>query len=239
VIPELGPSLGLLAAPPDAQGAGVAARIVPLDALRLELVTGLFDRASAARGFVSVADREQAVQALGRAQWIELWDTAVTGAARSLVAGVNVRLAGAAAEARVSRRRRRRLALGEDDERSLTVRLGSAGGAFVAALDRLEGVALAAARDPAAEPAWRDALLGAARRLESAWAALEAGVLEEERYWLGEVERVRAWRRPRWPLWLITALLLALAAWIGLVLGAWLPVPAPLEGLAEWWWARS
>jgi hypothetical protein len=49
---------------------------------------------------------------------------------------------------------------------------------------------------------------------------------------------VRSWRRPTWPLWLVTALVLAAAIWLGLVLGGYIPVPDPLRGLAEWWWAR-
>ena len=52
------------------------------------------------------------------------------------------------------------------------------------------------------------------------------------------MERVRRWRRPRWPLWLITVVVVGAAAYVGLVLGGYLPVPAALDGLAQWWWAR-
>jgi hypothetical protein len=43
---------------------------------------------------------------------------------------------------------------------------------------------------------------------------------------------------PRWPLWLITALLLAGATYLGLVLGGYVRVPPPLERFAELWWSR-
>ena len=49
---------------------------------------------------------------------------------------------------------------------------------------------------------------------------------------------MRAWRRPTWPLWLLTAVVAGAATYLGLVLGGYLPVPPPLEGLAAFWWAR-
>ena len=49
---------------------------------------------------------------------------------------------------------------------------------------------------------------------------------------------VHAWRLPRWPLWLLTVLVLGAAIYLGLVLGGYVPVPPMLEGLAEFWWSR-
>ena len=66
----------------------------------------------------------------------------------------------------------------------------------------------------------------------------ETGVAGELERWEGEVERVRAWRRPRWPLWTITLAALALATYLGLLLGGYLRVPDPLRPMVEWWWAR-
>ena len=40
-----------------------------------------------------------------------------------------------------------------------------------------------------------------------------------------------------WPLWLVTVLVVAAAAYVGLVLGGYLRVPPALEGLADWWWS--
>jgi hypothetical protein len=50
--------------------------------------------------------------------------------------------------------------------------------------------------------------------------------------------RVRAWRRPVWPLWILTALVLGAAGYLGLLVGGYLRVPDALAGFTEWWWAR-
>ena len=52
------------------------------------------------------------------------------------------------------------------------------------------------------------------------------------------MRRVHAWRLPRWPLWLITALVLGAAIYLGLVLGGYMPVPPMLVGFADFWWSR-
>jgi hypothetical protein len=67
---------------------------------------------------------------------------------------------------------------------------------------------------------------------------LAAASREQER-WTGEVESIRAWHRPLWPLWLITLLLLAIATYLGLILGGYVVVPPPLRSFAEFWWSRS
>ena len=60
----------------------------------------------------------------------------------------------------------------------------------------------------------------------------------EQRRWQSDVERIHRWHLPRWPLWLLTALVLAGALYLGLVLGGYVPVPAPLAGFAEFWWSN-
>ena len=77
-----------------------------------------------------------------------------------------------------------------------------------------------------------------ARRLEAAWLALEEALGREWRDWAVEVEEVRAWRRPLWPLVAIGSALFLIAGYLGLVLGGYLPVPGPLRGIAEAIWAR-
>ena len=238
LVPELGPSLGRLVLPPDE---APRADRVTLDDLRLELVTRLFDLGAAARDFATAGDRQGAVHSLGRSGWLALWEGTVSAAARRIAEAANAHLASAAAEARYPAKRRGRLFLGEDEIGALAARLGSAGGRFVAALDALEAAAPLAARGgagAAGERVWRDAVLAAARRLETAWLALEATARDEERHWLGEAARVRAWRRPTWPLWLVTALVLALAAYLGLAIGGWLPAVGPVAELGAWWWER-
>jgi ferric-dicitrate binding protein FerR (iron transport regulator) len=102
----------------------------------------------------------------------------------------------------------------------------------------MELTARRAARDPRAVEAWRTAIAAVARRVDSAWAALEQGAAREEAAWREDVEQVRGWRRPRWPLWLLTVATIAAALWLGLVLGGFLDVPGLLRPLAEWWWSR-
>lgn len=234
-IPELGPAFGRLCDPPRARPAGALA----LDDLRFQLVTGIFDLAGAARAFAAAGDRQGAVASLGRIGWLDRWETAVDAAADRIVARVNGALESAAAESRLPPRRLRRALLTDADRRTIAVRLGSAGGGFVAALDALEQkVPRAAGTSAAGWDEWRDALLAAARRLESAWSALEAAAADEIEYWDRQVAAVRGWRRPTWPVWLLTAAVLALATYLGLVLGGYLPVPPALRGLADYWWGR-
>lgn len=232
LVPELGPSLGRLVVSP-AEGAEgpLGAR---LDDIRLRLVTGVFDLAGAARSFAATGDPGSAVSSLGRPGLLALYERAVETAAERLAATVNAQLQSAAAESRFPASRLRRLLLTSDDARAIAARLGSGGAGFVAALDTLEQVG----RARPAPGAWQEALLAAARRLESAWLALEASAEEEQHRWRAEVMRVRAWRRPAWPLWLITLLVLALAGYLGLVLGGYVPAPEPLAGFAAWWWVR-
>ncbi len=239
-VPELGPSLGRLGDPPPEAGAApLGAR---LDDIRLRLVTGVFELAGAGRAFAAAGDPDGAVASLNRVAWLALWENAVAASAQRVTATVNAAFEEAAAESRFPRRRLRTALLAPDDTRAIAARLGGGGGPLVAALDELEQAARGAtahrARERPAGAQWRTALTAAARRLEAAWLALEQAAAAEQRRWQVEVERVRAWRLPRWPLWLLTAIVLAGATYLGLVLGGYVPVPPPLEGFAELWWSR-
>lgn len=235
-VPELGPSLGRLTDPPAAGGTGLLG--APLDDIRLRLVTDVFELAGAGRAFAAAGDPTGAVTSLGRVAWLGLWEKAVGAAAERIAATVNVRLDEAAAESRFPPRRLRTLRLGPDDTRAIAARLGSGGAAFVAALDaleqttRLEGGGM----EERGLGEWRSALTAAARRLESAWMALEQAAAVEQRRWQSEIQRVRTWHRPLWPLWLVTLLALGLTGYLGLVVGGYLPVPSGLEGFAAFWW---
>lgn len=232
VVPELGPSLGRLVLSPTEGAEGpLGAR---LDDIRLRLVSGVFELAGAARGFAATGDPEGAVGSLNRVALLGLYEKAVGTAAERIAATVNAQLQSAADESRYPRARLRRHLLTADDTRAIAARLGSGGAGFVAALDAMEQVA----RTRPAPRDWQDALLAAARRLESAWLALEETAEGEQRRWRAEVTQVRSWRRPVWPLWLITALVLGAAVYLGLLLGGFLPVPARLAGFTSWWWTR-
>jgi hypothetical protein len=239
VVPELGPSLGRLVDPPASPRGALR---VSLDDIRLDLVTGVFDLAGAGRSFAAAGDHDGAVASLGRVAWLGLWEQAVAATASRIAAEANAGLRLAAAESRLPERRLHPLALTGEDTRAIGARLGSGGAPFVAALDALEQTVHATGstrgRGPAGVQAWQTALGTVARRLESAWLALDAAARVEQERWASEIARVRAWHRPLWPVWLVTALVLAAATYLGLVLGGYLPVPAPLAGLAAFWWAR-
>jgi hypothetical protein len=239
-VPELGPSLGRLGEPPPEARAGpLGAR---LDDIRLRLVTGVFELAGAGRAFAAAGDPEGAMASLNRVAWLALWEKAVAAAAERVAATVNARLEEAAAESRFPRRRLRAALLTPDDTRAIAARLGGGGGPFVVALDQLEqaghGATTHRGRQGPAGAEWRSALTAAARRLEAAWLALEQCAAAEQRGSQVDVEQVRAWHLQRWPLWLLTAIVLAGATYLGLVLGGYLPVPPPLAGFAEFWWSR-
>ncbi|HEU5170365.1 MAG TPA: hypothetical protein VFU46_07500 [Gemmatimonadales bacterium] len=237
-VPELGPALGRLTLPADPGGTGW----VPLDDIRLELVTAVFELAAAARAF-DTDDAAAAVSALNRAAWLGAWEHAVATAAARIGELVTARLLAAAVESRLPRRRRDGLPLTAEDRRAIAARLGHGSLPFLRSLDALERLVPAASasgrRGEEALAEWPEALLSVARRLESAWLALEHAAAGELEIWTPAIEQVRSWRRPAWPLWTITAAALLLATYVGLVLGGYLPAVGPLEPLARALWQRS
>jgi hypothetical protein len=239
-VPELGPSLGRLTDPAQPAAGPLGVR---LDDIRLKLVTGVFELAGAGRSFAAAGDPVGAAASLNRVAWLTLWEQAIATGAERITATVNARLEEAAAESRYPRRKLREVLLAPADARAIAARLGGGGAPFVAALDELEQAArrvpAQGGRDRAAAAAWRAALTATARRLEAAWLALEAAAAREQLRWQEDVQRVHAWRLPRWPVWLITALVLGAAVYLGLVLGGYVPVPPMLEGFARYWWDRQ
>ena len=238
VVPELGPSLGQLVAP---TGVARGALRLAFDDIRTDLVTGVFDLAGAGRSFGAAGDRDGAVASLGRVAWLGLWERAVAAAAARVAAEANTGLQLAAEESRYPPRRLARLLLTDEDTRAVAARLGSGGGPFVAALDAMEQTANVTAgargKDLAGARSWQAAVAAAARRLEAAWLALEAASRAEQDRWAAEIAQVRDWRRPGWPVWTMTAVLLGIAVYLGLVLGGYVPVPPPLRGLATVVWS--
>ncbi len=241
VVPELGPSLGRLVDPPLLRSDRGSLDLI-LDDIRLDLVTGIFELAGAARSFAASGDRQGAISSLSRVAWLGLWERAVAASAERLSEVVNARLREAAIESRLPPAKVERFLLKAEDVRAIASRLGSGGAGFVSALDTLEqtshGAAASGSRGRAGQEDWQRALAATARRLESAWMALAAGARAEQDRWKAEIEGVRAWRRPTLILWLITAAFLAVATYLGLVLGGYLPVPPPLRRLAELWWTH-
>ncbi len=201
----------------------------------------MLDLAGAARGF-SGDDHAAIVGSLHARSWRQLWEKSLASASRRTADVINAGFASAAAESRFPKRRLARLQVSAAELDAMTARFGAGAIPFEAALTRLEELAGAAGssgpRSEAAFGRWSDGLAAAARQLESAWMALEEAVDREGARWQGEIEKVRRWTRPRWPLWVISGVLLAVAAWLGLVLGGFLTVPAWLLPFAEFWWTR-
>jgi hypothetical protein len=213
---------------------------VPLDDLRLALVTTVFEHAAAAREFGD--DAAAAASALNRATWLGAWENVVAAVAARLSEQVEHELQAAAAESRLPSRLRADLTLTENDRRAIAGRLGAGSLPFLRSLDALErtvpAVSASTSRGAAAVDEWREALLGVARRLESAWLALEEAALRERAVWAPAVEKARAWRRSTWPLWVATAIVMLVAGYVGLVFGGYLPASGPVGELARAWWYR-
>lgn len=212
----------------------------PLDSIRLELATAIFDHAADARSWSSAGDRQAAVDELGRAGWLAAWEAAVRGAADVAARVIDARIEEAGKESRIPRRKLRQLFLSELEKRALAARLGRGGFALaeaMAPIDR-EGHRMreAGVLNREAGDRWRDALTGAARSLEAAWLTLEEAANEEWYRWSPLVESVRAWHRPRWILWTISIIVIAALVYVGLVVGGYLAGPEFLEAFADWWW---
>jgi len=238
-IPELGPWLGRIPLP--AGGSSAPPTRFPLDSIRLELATAIFELAADARSWSSAGDRQAAVDELGRSGWLAAWESAVRSAAELVSRLIDARIQEAGTESRMPRRKLRRLALSDGERRAIAARLGRGGFAFAEALapvDR-EGGRLreAGVLDRAAFERWNEALTGAARHLEAAWLSLEEATNEEWERWTPLVESIRAWHRPRWILWIISAVVVVTLVYIGLVVGGYLQGPKFLEGFADWWWS--
>lgn len=234
-LPELGPWLGRLAAPPAPQPSGV----VPLDDIRLTLATATLDLAGAARDFAN-GDRAAAVSALRARDWRGAWDRAITEAAARVKSVIDERLARAAAESRYPARKLARAQVSDEERAAIAARLGAGAIPFENAITRLDELAGPASRGgPDGESgfsAWWEGVTDAARRLDTAWSALADAANVEVARWDAEAGRILRWRRPRWPLWILSLAIVAVATWLGLVLGGYLAVPGWLQPFAEWWW---
>lgn len=228
-VPELGPSLGRLIVP-----RRVAEPWVPLDDVREALATSVMECAGAARREASNGAQARALVALDRDAWTRAWEEAIHRAADRIVAVLDRTLETEAQRVRMPRRRQRELAVSPVERRAIAARLASGGDTLDAALDQVAYATEVLARnwpgDAAARDEWRAAQQAAARRLEAAWLALEAQVERERARWTGELDAVKAWRPSLVPVIVIWAPLAALAIWLGLVLGGYLPAP---QWLAE------
>lgn len=229
-IPELSPSMGKLTS-----GTSAQRHWLPLDEIRIRLVTRLFESAGEARRLVSNDERAAALAALGSAAWQEAWDEAVTSTADVLLRRVTEHLEAEALAVKMGRRHRARLRIDDAEQRAVMVRLGAAGANLIQALDILElrakGALGATALERDEVEAWQQQLKCTARQLEAAWISLEHALLDEEQRWRAVADAVARWRKPLWPVILAGGTALFVALWLGLVFGGYLAAPAWLETL--------
>ena len=231
-IAELGPSLGkLVAGTPGDRGP------VPLSAVRIQLVSRLFEHAGEARRLAGSDDRAGALRALNRAAWLSAWEEAVAAATDRFLGRVDHQLDAEARAVRMPASLRSRLTPTDRDRRQLIARLGSSGAGLVAALDEVERTSTvllsATTADQGALSAWQEAQLTAARRVEAAWLGLEETVTEELARAGRAADAVSRWRRPVWPVLAAGGVLFIVALWLGAIFGGYRPAPAWLT----WLWA--
>jgi len=224
-IPELGPLLGRLIAPPGDYPPPRAG----LEEVRLEFLSILFERAGAARGLLAAGDPSQARVALGSRTWIEVWERAVAGAEAVLAEEANRLLKAAAAVSRFPPKRLATLLPGPDNRRLQAARLSAAGIPLEEAAARLDRTT----------DAWEESVRLVAGELEAAWDSLLAISSQELAKWERRAAEVREWRRPWLPLVLIGVVLLGIGTWVGLMLGGYLPVPGWFLPVANWFWGLS
>jgi len=222
-LPEIGSSLGKLAVPGRDDPA-------ELDDIREGLLQRVLQLADEARRAAARGDGDGMLIALGRSAWLEAWEWAVRASADRVARAADERLLQAAWQVRLPGRRRRRLPLTPAERRTLAARLGSEGGAFVESLDRLE---LAASRlrqsgssDSRGAVAWRDAVLGTVRRLETAWVSLLDAARRERLEWRREADSLLGWRPSLWPVFAVALPIALILVWLGLVAGSYLSRPA-------------
>lgn len=232
-VPELGPSLGKLIS-----GTPSDAGEFPLAAVRLQLVSRVFEQAGEARRLATDDQWAAGLEALGRAAWLGAWEEAVAATTDRFLGRVDRQLDAEARAVHMPARLRARLRPTDHDRRQLIARLGSTGAGLVHALDEVErtGQVLrgAVVLDQGGVTEWQEATLTAARRLEAAWLALEetlAGEVARARHVAAAVSR---WRPSWWPVVLVGGAALALALWLGAILGGYLDAP----GWFAWLWRQ-
>ena len=235
-VPELGGALGRVAGTkPSREG-------LALDGIRIALATDLFVAGGEARELAARGDVSSAVEALNQTVWISIWERAVSAAGQEIFERVLAEFHDAAVESRMPRAYLTRWTPTEPERRAIKAHLGKGTRRLELALEEMTVMASPmrddGPGDSAAQAEWSKAVDLCARRVEAAWIELLEAADKERHRWAVEVDRVRRWRRPRWPMWLLTGALAATAVYLGLVFGGFVEPPAFLRPWAEFWWER-
>ena len=223
-LPELGPYLGHLVDPPGQfEPAGIG-----LDEVRLAVVTDLFERAQAARGFLLTGDTGGALAALGRSAWLELWRGAIDRVTDRTMVAVETRLRRAAKASAMPGRRLARILPNAEDRLVLHAQLDAAGIPLEDLTDRLAH---------ARPEAWVEIVRQAAGALQTAWESVERVVSQSLMDWEPAIRVAESWRPTPLVRWVPAVLLAGLAGWLGLGIGGYLPLPGFLAPLTAWFWS--
>ncbi len=234
-VPELGGPLGRVASTR-------AGRVSdpPLDSIRLALATDLFEVVGQARGRVAAGEIEEAVRAVGGSVWTSAWERAVLAASAALIDRLVQQFHDAARISKMPAPLLRRCLPTEAEHIAIAAHLGKGTGRLEQVLENLDLAAAALLERPdpggALRDQWYAALDLSARRMEAAWIDLEEAVVREQQRWAVEINNVRRWRRPHWPMWVATAALVSAAVYLGLVFGGFTEPPTVLHPLAEFFW---
>jgi hypothetical protein len=231
-VPELAPALGRLIVP-----RRLVEPWVPLDDLREALATRVLECAGAARRDAADEAPARALTQLTHDAWSGAWNEAVRRTADRVAGALDAEIALAVRRVRMPRRRHRSLALAAAERRAIAARFASGADGFEEALlavaQATNTLHLTWPADPGAHADWQVAQQLAARRLEAAWLALETQVDAERKRWAPELAAIGAWRPSLWPVFGVWMPCAALAIWLGLVLGGYLPAPTWLAALLD------
>jgi hypothetical protein len=229
-VPELGPSLGKLLSVTRETSAERW-----LDVVRYKLGTRIIECGGEARRLAASGERSATLAAIGTEIWKQTWDEAASSATELLVERMDAHMEAEALAVGMGSRQRARLRVDPQEKRALTARLGSTGADLIPVLDELEQHAERALTATGLEPevvrAWQDTLGVAARKLESAWLALEQAVSNEVTQRLRLADQVANWRKPVWPVLIVAAVTVPVAVWFGLVLGGFSAAPGWLTNI--------
>lgn len=189
------------------------------------------DESSSVEVLLAPARLDLLTRVFERAGWREAWEEAVSQAGGAIAAEIDARLRDAARVSRFPARRLRPELPTAEDHEIMTARLAAAGIGYEAAIVRLDE-ADGSGRSERRE----EHLRRICGELEAAWERLVRTASEELERWDRSAARIRSWRRPWTPLLLGAGILLAIAIWLGLVLGGYLGAPSWLRPFAEWSW---
>jgi len=205
---EIGPWLGVVAAPPAPPGEGGGEE---LEALRVTLLDGLLRLGPHAGDLEGTA-------------WLAVWRRVVSLATERLEVRVTEALDRASAGSRMPPAQIATHHPTEAERERWQALLDSTG----IPLERV----LAA---PADQAEARVRQRGVAT--DEAWRSLREVFAEERSIWEARAREIHGWLPPTRPVWIAGGIAMGLLFVFGLAVGGYLPVPAAVRPVIGWWWS--